>query len=693
MRRLLRIFKKPYWLETLLLTLISGFTYLPRIGELLYYRDDWYFLYGALVSGPRIFIDIALHTRPIRGPLYALYYTWFGLNPFPYHIVEYLTRLAGGLAAIWLFNLLWPGRRQSNFYLACLFIVFPGFMWWVSGFEFQPYVLSVSLQVLSIAFTLKAIQSEMLSRRATWTIFAIFSGWIYLALVEYAIGMEAFRILCIYLYIHHQNPQQPAVSTATSTLKKSAIFLIIPTAFFIWYQFFFDNWRKAQDASVQIIQLISSPVTLAWRSIDIIHSILNVTIMPWFVPFQTNFPGNRLRDILLGMVFTLGSLLLLYWAHKSLSDDVHEQDSTSWNKELLLIGLLGALAGVFPVVFANRVVAFERTSQYTLPASLAGIIFFFGLLSSINQKNIRFLFLALAIGLGILSQHGLAARAVREEKTISEFWWQVIWRAPEIKNDTLLVALYPELNYLDENDIVWGPANFIYADEFQGQSPINVPIAASRLEQDSKLEIIRGERNIKVTDLVIKNAVTHYDYQKMLIMSQPIYGSCMHTIDPRWPDISINDDPLVHASYQNSKTKNISTEKEQYKIPTYAIGAEPPHQWCYYYQKADLARQKGDWDEIIRLAKQAEAQDYRPVDQVEWMPFLQAYALAGDVKSVKQLSTVINTHPFYRQLACQNFTSMQNSGYQFSSEMSELIGTVFCKQAPDPDIKNNNPQR
>src|SRR6185295_10860947 len=184
--------------EISFLAFISGLTYLPRIGELTYYRDDWYFLYDALVIGPRALIEIALHTRPIRGPLYELYFSLFGLNPLPYHIILYITRLVGGIGALWLFNLLWPQKRHANFFMAVLFLLFPGFLWWVAGFEFQPYVLSVTLQAFSIAFTLKAISSETASKRLGWTIAALLSGWAYLALVEYAIGMEAFRLLCVY---------------------------------------------------------------------------------------------------------------------------------------------------------------------------------------------------------------------------------------------------------------------------------------------------------------------------------------------------------------------------------------------------------------------------------------------------------------------------------------------------------------
>jgi len=668
-----------FWFEIIFLTLISGLTYLPRVGELTYYRDDWYFLYDALVIGPRALIEIALHTRPIRGPLYALYFSLFDINPLPYHIVMYLTRLLGGLGALWLFNLIWPRKRHANFFMAVLFILFPGFLWWVAGFEFQPYVLSVGLQTFSIAFTLKAASSDSVSKRLSWTIAALLSGWTYLALVEYAIGMEAFRLVCVYLYVSRRDSQQTFFLSALQTLRKSALHLLIPVVFLIWYQFIFDNWRKAQDAGTQLGALFSSPTTALWRLIDIVRSFLNVSLFAWVVPFYQNFYGNRLRDILIGLIFTTFVLLLVYFANRYLDHTEEISESHSWQWELLGVGLLGTLGGVLPVVLANRVVTFERISQYTLPASLTGVIFLGGLIYSIFPQKIRWVLVSGLIGLAVLSHHGLAAQAVSEERTISEFWKQVIWRAPDIRSGTTLVATYPGINYLEGNDVVWGPANFIYYPDGQEQMPVDISLPASRLEQDSILQIINGNKTFEQTDLVIKFVHTETNYKNQLILTQPSQTSCAHVLDPRWPDLSIHDEPFIHASYQNSKVENIITDVEFHKVPAYAFGSELPHEWCYYYQKADLARQQGDWIAIARLGDEAQKMKLHPDDQIEWMPFLQAYAFTGNDKQVKGISTRINTEYFYKQLACKNLNAMPELGYPLTPEMQNQVDELFCQ--------------
>ena len=80
-----------------------------------------------------------------------------------------------------------------------------------------------------------------------------------------------------------------------------------------------------------------------------------------------------------------------------------------------------------------------------------------------------------------------------------------------------------------------------------------------------------------------------------------------------------------------SNLDRIKTEPTLQGYPPEAIfGKEPFHSWCYYYQKADLARQAGDWEQVVALAEQALAEGYKPVNPHERLPFIEAYAHTGD---------------------------------------------------------------
>jgi len=60
------------------------------------------------------------------------------------------------------------------------------------------------------------------------------------------------------------------------------------------------------------------------------------------------------------------------------------------------------------------------------------------------------------------------------------------------------------------------------------------------------------------------------------------------------------------------------------------------------------------------------------------MPFLQAYAILGDQKQVRGLSTRLNTESFYRQQACQNLNALARHGYSLSLEMQNSVEKLFC---------------
>jgi hypothetical protein len=67
-------------------------------------------------------------------------------------------------------------------------------------------------------------------------------------------------------------------------------------------------------------------------------------------------------------------------------------------------------------------------------------------------------------------------------------------------------------------------------------------------------------------------------------------------------------------------------------------GSEPVHGWCYYFQKADLARQMGDWKTVTQLGDAAFALKDYPNDPVERFVFIEGYAHTADWKKAVELS-------------------------------------------------------
>jgi hypothetical protein len=96
--------------------------------------------------------------------------------------------------------------------------------------------------------------------------------------------------------------------------------------------------------------------------------------------------------------------------------------------------------------------------------------------------------------------------------------------------------------------------------------------------------------------------------------------------------------------------------------------------WCYYYEKADLARQRGDWEEVLSLGAQALEKGFAPQDKIEWLPFLQAYAVAGDTDHLTGMASVIAREPYISLQVCQQIGSMQG----LSDPVIEVVNSLYC---------------
>jgi hypothetical protein len=666
------------WKRLVLFALIPALTYLPTALRLTYFRDDWYYAYDARVGPAGVFRALFAIDRPARGPFFEVYYALFGMAPLPYHLTMFFWRLAGGLAVIWLCSLLWPRLRQLGLAAGLLFALYPGFTWWVSGIEYQPMVASAALMVLSLCFTLQALRLPRSLTQTLCVLAAIASGWIYLSLVEYAAGMEVLRLLLVY---QATNPEEvnPFRKRALLALRRWVIYLIIPASFLIWRFLLFSSQRKATDLGVQLNGFLAAPVStgLSWF-VNFLLSLINVTFSAWVVPLMNNFFSNSTREVLLGLLLALAAGVASWFMLRSstASDDRSpEADQPRWSTQALWLGCSGLVLGILPVIVANRQISFPNFSHYALPASLGLVFVVIGLASLISSPRAQTWALSLLVVLCALTHQGLGANALHEEQVISNFWRQMAWRAPSIASGTTLLAYYPGLEYADDTDIVWGPADYIYYPDRQHELPVRVPISALPVDGVTFNNILLGHES---QEGAYRAHTMTLNYSEVLVISQPAADACVHVIDARWPLYSLSDDPAMQLLAPFSHAENLVPSAAPVTLPAFLFGPEAKHGWCFYFEKAALASQEGHWQDVAALQSEAGRLGLHPNDQIEWMPFLQAQAYLADLKQVREISTRINTEKSYRRQACQNLRAMSDYGYPLPASMQPLVNELFC---------------
>ena len=671
------------------LVIVTTLTYLPALNQATIYRDDWYYTLDRLKGGPDTFPRMFEIDRPLRGYFFEAYYRLFGVNPKPYHLVGFALRLLVSLAAFWFFRLLWPEHIEAALVMSLLFVIYPGYSHWLEGFEDQPHIFSLCLLVFSIILSLKAVEAPQVLRKSLFWAGSILAGWGYILLVDYAIGMELFRLLCIFLIANRGQQDLPLLKKGKAAVRAWLPAVLIPGVFLVWRLLLFENQRTETDIGLQFSVILQSPLrgAYAWL-VNLFRSVLNQSVLAWWAPDFQDFFTQSTRSLFFSLLAAGFSALLIaslmLWKIKR-AERKEPLKSAFW------IGLFGVVAGVLPVISANRLVSFGPYSHYALPASLAAAVLVGGVIYSVDSGYFRAGMTAVLVLLAVMNQAVISAKVLNEERVIANFWHQVAWRVPGIQAGTALVVYYPTVSYGEDVDAVNGPANYIYYPGPDESLPVIYPLYGAKQYPWTAKEIM-SEVEQEVGYRTHKGI---FDPMNSLVLSQPFKSACVHIINGKYPWFSYSDPDYILAAGSYSKIENILLDVPSPKLDSAIFGPEPAHGWCYYYQKAELAAQNQDWKTVLDLAQEIEGQKFTINERLEWMPFLQAYAATGDVAGFKDATEKIITvgtfdefssadvrmiGEYNRRQACSVMLGMQEAGQEFTVQIADLIGTTLCSQ-------------
>lgn len=653
-----------HWKQVLLIVIVSGLAYLPKATRFTFFRDDWYYAVDGFFGGPQIFHQMFWIDRPYRGYLFEFLFRWLGPAPLAFQLLFWGLRVLSGILYYGFLNLLWQGNRKLNFWIALFFLLYPGFLWWVSAIEYQPNILCQCLQIISLITTLLFVQSRKNVIRLFFLFVSIISGWASYLLVDFAIGLELFRFVILYLGIKHSDLNTKPGKLLLITLKHYLPLFTIPAGFFAWRLFHFENFRPETDISLQLGSLISNPLVTGFLWLKrTVKSIFTVTVTGWVKPFNDYFFSLNLNEILTGSLISLAALVLI-WALIEKKDSNHgkpdESAANQWRKEAIVGGLIGLLGGVLPVILMNREISIQKYSHYLLPVLIASVplvpaaISF--LWSARSQKKVFMIFMTILL----LSNYSYSVAVVREEEAIAKFWQQVVIRVPSFQKGSTLLVQLPRSYHDDNWDALWAPVNFLYyppSDLVTTQGTIQYLIAGLDQNMDTSKRILTGIHQ----ETGYRTHAFQENYDQLLVISQPSVDSCVHIQDSRWPRLSVWDSDQILLFAKESRIENILLDRPYINYDNKIFGDIDGNSWCNIYQRAELALQMNDWDEISSLKAEADSKNLKPVDQIEWLPFLQSAAYLGNVEQLKEISSYIQ-EPFVVAQVGETFKAMQEEG-------------------------------
>lgn len=628
-----KLFKNEAFFSILLIFLTTVITHGIRIPQLGYYHDDWYLLWSGQARGAASIIPLFSTDRPFMGVVYSYVYRLLGDSILNWHLYALLWRFIGALAFFWMLRLVWPQQKYITTLMTVLFIVYPGFLSQPNANTKQNHLYGFGTALLSIALMLQAMKTNIRAWKMSFSVLSVILAVNYLFIYEYMVGFEGMRLLLLG-YILFQDGFKTFRSLSREMLKKFWPYLVAIAGFLYWRLFIFEGSRNATDASRLVGDYINN---LRYMSIRLIletaTDFLYTTIFAWFVkPYQllsTTRYSNLGSAILIAAVVIALVMLYMFLFKRWWGVEYDEAESPRLMKEFIWIGAFTTLCAVFPVILSGRQVELgDAYKSYGLHPIGGVVLFIAGVILMFQAKFRRLILLGL-ISISVSTQILNADYWIQFWDYQRETWWQLTWRAPDIKDGALVVAYLPEGYRLQQDYEIWGPVNLIYNPE-----PAETPaIMAEVLTSDTAFNILKKD----VVDNRVRDIKMHREFGNLLLISFPSASSCIHVIDGSMPVYSESDPLLVQQVGEYSRIDQIIPSGTS-PIPPFAIfGSEPEHGWCYYYQKASLARQAGDWKEIGRLYDKVNSLGLEADDVSEVIPFFEGLVNLGRYDDAKTI--------------------------------------------------------
>jgi len=644
------------WVSLGLIAAVSALAYLPLIGKLGLYRDAWTLIWAGRTQNLNTFVSLFSVDRPVVGFLYMRLYALCGDNPLTWQIFEFLLRLVGSVGLFYLLRSVWPKMRLFSTISAMLFIVYPGFLQEPNAVVYWTSFLTCALVIYSILFSVIAIRAENKAIAILAVGLAILCQVCYLFIDEFEIGLEGLRLILIWYLT--ADAGKPLKGKIAKVFVRWAPYLPVLAGFLFWRIFIFQSSRPTTDV-IRLLALYTSSTFAMTQKVALgaWKDFLNATFFAWVVPPYQLITATRNRDLIVGLALALlasGLFWLFYrWARKTIHDDAEELGRS---RSIVWIGLVTTICAILPVTIANRNIGFSLDStidRYTLHTTFGVVLLIVGAIFLLNKNKGRFWLPVGLLFLSVLTQYNNAVYFRNAWETQQQLWWQLAWRAPNFQDGTVLMVNLPnDVPSFSEDYEIWAPANIIY-----NSIPDTLKIYSEILSAETAPLLVHGEKQPRF----IRNIQFDRDFTHALIVSMPSTSSCVHVINGDRPDLSPAEPPLIKWVAPYSHIQQIETDVPSSQPPAIIFGQEPPHTWCYYYQKMSLAQQQRDWEKVIALGEEAIQANLEPNDRVEWMPLIEAYAYSGKLKQAENIILKLYGIPNLREDLCQYSLKQQDN--------------------------------
>lgn len=660
-----------HWLiEPLILLVLALIAYGLFATQLGYYWDNWGFSWMRHFRDSGYLIDSFAALRPMQGYFEAVLTPLFGINSTAWQFFSILTRWLSAVTFWWVLRTYWPANRQMNFAAALFFLVYPGYIQQPVA-QGYPYVwVFMSLYFVSLVLLVRLVRGA--KRPIFLWIVTLLLSLLTLFSIEYLFGLELIRLVFVWLAVGKQD--LGIKNRLVRTLKYYWPF-VLPLGTFIFWRL--TVFTQSVYQPVFLDKLRQSPLrSLTTLGQTALQTLSTVSVGAWSKVFQVP-PAEAFSTKLwvIYIIAVLGSFLAIFFILPRLvrADELNEK-SQPW--QWIIIGLLACiLVGIPYFVAGLRITLAFPDDHYTMPFIFGVSLFLAGILGLLAERIPVAGLIGLLVALGVGYQIHTCALYRADTRLLQNFIWELSWRAPGLEPGTIFVTEDLDVFSFDDDEAVGYAINWAYRPENQDGALEYVYLFASARLGNAIPSFTAGQPVHAVFQTDTFESTT--DHLVVMEYSPP---SCLHILSPVDGDrINLMLDPsaawrrektevrllpelLLKALPLSNLNQVIVDSSTSPQPPAFLFGAEPAHRWCFYYEKADLARQAGDWKQVTRLADEAFAAPYYPDNYYEYLLFIEGYLKAGRVEDARiYTKKVAETGPVLLPSLCLIWQNAQQS--------------------------------
>jgi hypothetical protein len=607
----------------ILLLAIIFVSYGLHLSKLGFYWDDWETVHLARQNSITAYWNYFIFDRPLSIWTQMLLVPFLKMNPLLWQLFGILMRWVNSILLFYTLKQFFPKSLWLVYWSALLLAIYPGFQQQSVSATYSRYLLLANLFFFSLWLMSRAIRKP--SHHVLITLGANFVGILQSLSQEYFASLELIRP--VILYFHYRQEENSRLDSLKKAIQAWLPYTIIPIIFLV-YRFGILPGILPEEPHplIWLQEFLANPVGVIRNFfVVIITNTIYTSLSVWIQQLNPEeLLLSQQKSLFSWFIGGLVGLFVLGFGYILNQQGKCQKSSLSQSGRFSLLGLFALLSGLLPILILGREPLVGKWSdRLILPAMFGCVILLVSLVNltkmhRVSQVLLFSIFTVMAVRGHVVTTQNYAT----DWANFKSYLWQVAWRIPAMEEKTVLIS--PNLPF----DKMAGYSVGLAIDQIYGSG---TDLSAPDYWW-SEAEYLNFDSIDRYLTVRLRNIQFDASRDDIIVLVSGNADSCMHMIDDIFIGTKLigNNPDILSQVIPFTQLDRIILPITPVTLPFDVYGAEPPHSWCYYFQKADLARQQQDWHTVLLMYEQAKQQGFWADNNAELLPLIEAYLQTGN---------------------------------------------------------------